>query len=151
MGPPFNVTPMLMGPICLLYQGRFKDPVRPCHSFISERKTISFRLKRSTKFRGRASPTGGAVRTHLAALYQFSAERKAAGPSHEIWFSRRLQRLDWLGSAAGAHRTLRLQNERRRRTLRNGSRRWTAAYRNQFISPAHRLPDFNTGLLTGPR
>jgi len=28
--PEFLVTPLLMGPVCLLSQGRFDDPVRPC-------------------------------------------------------------------------------------------------------------------------
>ena len=28
--PEFLVTPLLMGPVCLLSQGRFEEPVRPC-------------------------------------------------------------------------------------------------------------------------
>jgi len=27
--PEFLVTPLLMGPVCLLSQGRFEEPVRP--------------------------------------------------------------------------------------------------------------------------
>jgi len=29
-GPEFLVTTLMMGPVCLLSQGRFVDPVRPC-------------------------------------------------------------------------------------------------------------------------
>jgi len=28
--PKFLVTPLLMGPVCLLSQGRFEEPVQPC-------------------------------------------------------------------------------------------------------------------------
>jgi len=28
--PELQVTPLLMEPVCLLYQGRFEEPVRSC-------------------------------------------------------------------------------------------------------------------------
>jgi len=28
--PEFLVTPLLMEPVCLISQGRFEEPVRPC-------------------------------------------------------------------------------------------------------------------------
>jgi len=36
--PELLVTPLLMEPVCLLSQGRFEEPVRPCVRHINEVK-----------------------------------------------------------------------------------------------------------------
>jgi len=35
--PEFLLTPLLMGPVCLLNQDRFEEPVRPCGEGTAEK------------------------------------------------------------------------------------------------------------------
>jgi len=41
--PEFLVTPLFMGPVCIISQGRFKKPVRPA-SVVGDMTIVHFRM-----------------------------------------------------------------------------------------------------------